>query len=377
MNVAGLSQRVGPAFTLILGIACAVGVLVSMLAMTVGARRQEMGGVRTDRLVLVSTGAPSGAQSSIPRDQAILIRDLPGIRHAADLNPVAVSEVFVTMEARRRDNGQRVQFPVIGVSSGLQELYPEFHLTVGRMFRPGLNELVVNGACAGQFTDFSAGDKRRIQGVEWLVVGQFEQADTDGGCTVYADADSVSAAFRLDSYNQIVIMLQSSASYAEFVDACKDNPALKIDVRSESEVIEEQYKRLNGILRFSAFFVGSVMALGATLGAANSLYVLVDARRLEFATLLALGFDSRAIVASILCEAELLAMPGAFIGAGVAWICFNGMSASPLGFVFHLAVTVKLFLIGVGWAMAMGFIAGVLPALRGASVPVTVALRAN
>jgi putative ABC transport system permease protein len=119
------------------------------------------------------------------------------------------------------------------------------------------------------------------------------------------------------------------------------------------------------------------MALAATIGAANSLYAIVESRRRELATLRAVGFNSAPIVAAILSESILLAVPGALIGAAVAWLLFNGLLTSPLGASFHMAVTPALALLGLGWALGIGLISGLMPAVRGASVPVTVALRAT
>jgi putative ABC transport system permease protein len=136
-------------------------------------------------------------------------------------------------------------------------------------------------------------------------------------------------------------------------------------------------QQLNGILSFVSYFVGSIMALAATIGAANSLYAIVDGRRRDLAILRAVGFSSLPIIASFLSESILLAVPGALIGALVAWLLFNGLLASPLGASFHMAVTPSLALLGLGWALCIGLIGGLLPALRAARVPVTVAMRAT
>ncbi|MFZ0499123.1 MAG: ABC transporter permease [Steroidobacteraceae bacterium] len=376
VNLLSLFERRSQALTLVLGVTCAVGVLVSMLAMCVGARRHEMADVRTDRVVLMAIGAPDATQSSLSKDQAGLIRDLPGIRQGTDHEPIAVSQLLVTMEARGRSGGSRISFPLIGVSSGLRDLMPELHLTAGRMFRPGLNELIASNLCARQFSGFELGDRREIQGINWIVVGRFDQGQGEEGCLVYGDAASAFAAFRRDSYNQVTVMLQSASDYAALQTAVRANPMLGVEAKREVQVIAERYKRFNGILYFVSYFVGTVMALGATLGAANSLYAIVDGRRRELATLRAVGFGSGPIVAAMLLESELLAVPGAVLGAGLGWVFFNGLSASPFGFTFHLAVTFQLLVLGIAWSLIIGLAAGLLPALRAGRMPVTAALRA-
>src|ERR1700722_3646765 len=144
MNLAGVAQRLGPVLTLLLGVTCAVGVLVSMLAMGVGARRQALGNVNDSRVVLMSVGAQGPMQSDIPKDTAALIRDLPDIRRGANQEPIVVSMALIFTGAERKVGGSRTYFPLAGVSSGFTDLMPEFHVTAGRLFRPGLNELVAS-----------------------------------------------------------------------------------------------------------------------------------------------------------------------------------------------------------------------------------------
>ena len=377
MNLSSIQQRLGPVLTIVLGVTCAVGVLVSMLAMGVGARRQAIGDINDNRVVLMSVGAQGPMQSDIPKDAAVLIRELPGIRRGANQKPNAVSMALIVMGATKQVDGSRIYFPLLGISSEFTEVVPEFHLTAGRMFRPGLNELIANDLCARQYTGFDMGDKRTIHGADWIIVGHFVQGQAQGSCLVYADADSVLSAFGRSSYNQVTVMLQSTAAFTELVNAVKANPTLRVEAKHEREVVEEEFKQFNGMLNFVSYFVGAIMAVGATLGAVNSLYAIVDSRRRELATLRAIGFGSGPIVASIIAESILLALPGALLGAGLAWMFLSGMSASPFGFSFQLAVTPFLALLGIAWALGMGVVGGILPALRASRVPVTTALRAT
>lgn len=377
MNLAAVPQRLGLVCTIVIGVACAVGVLVSMLAMGVGARREAMANVRDDRAILRSVGALGAGQSSIPKEAAALIHDLPGIRRNAKGEPIAVSQATVFVRARNRDSGSAFGFPLTGVTSGLADYMPELHLTSGRMFKPGLRELIASNKCARQLTDFAVGDKRSMRGGEWLVVGNFELGQTEGVCNVYADADTILSAFGQNAFNQIGVMLQSPSTYDELTRALKANPTLRAEAKHEAQAVEEGMQQFTGILNFVSYFVGSIMALAATIGAANSLYAIVDGRRRELATLRALGFNSGPIIASLLLESMLLALPGALIGALIAWLLFNGSLASPFGNGFRLAVTPALALLGLGWALAMGLFSGLLPAVRAARVPVTVALRST
>ncbi len=377
MNLLGVSQRLGLVCTTVVGVTCAVGVLISMLAMGVGARQAAMGNVRPDRASVLSVDAAEPRWSNIPPNVAALIADLPGIRRNAAGQPIAVPEVSVYVQARRKDSGNLVGFSMTGVGAGLTDYAPELRLTAGRMFRPGLRELITNNYCANHYEHFGLGEKQVIQGAEWLVVGNFELGRTTGSCYVYADADTVLSSFRRGSYNEVNVMLQSPAAFDELLNAIKGNPLLQAKVEHEAELAEAAVGQVNGVLNFVSYFVGAILAVAATIGAANSLYALVESRRRELATLRAVGFGSAPVVVSTLTEAILLAIPGALIGAGLAWLFFDGLAASPMGFNFHLAVTPYLAALGIGWALGMGVISGLLPAVRAARVPVTVALRAT
>jgi putative ABC transport system permease protein len=297
-------------------------------------------------------------------------------RKDANGQPIVVFESFVPSEGRRRVTGNRIFLPLVGTTTGVTEYLPEMRFTGGRMFQRGLHELIASNPCVRQFTGFEIGDRRSIRGIDWTVVGNFDQGYAQQ-CVVYADVDTIMSTFDRNSYTLVSVRLQSPGDYDTFRAAIEANPTLHLEARHESEAVEEQFKPLNALLNFVSYFVGTIMAIAATLGAVNSLYAIVDSRRRELATLRAIGFGSGPIVASVLCESILLALPGALVGGALAWIFFNGMSASPFGYSFQLAVTPSLAVLGIAWALGMGLVGGLLPALRAVRVPVTTALRAT
>ncbi len=372
LNLSAIPQSPGPALTIVIGVTSAVGTLVSLLAMGSGAQRQEMGNVRPDRVVI--TG--SGAQRDISPDAAAAIRSLPHVSKDSDGESLVMLESSVPLEARRRVTGARIYFPLSGVSTLLMQVQPELRFTEGRIFRRGLHELIASNACAHAFTGFEIGALRPIHGSDWTVVGRFELGKTQQ-CVAYADVDSLNAAFGRIGYDRAVLILAAATDFDSLRSAALAIPTLHVDIKHEREAVESSFKPLNGLLDFVSYFVGGIMALGATLGAINSLYAMVDSRRRDLATLRAIGFPPGVIVVSILIESVLLAVPGALLGCALAWVFFDGLAASPFGFSFQLAVTPELAWIAIGWALAMGLLGGILPALRAARVPVTEALRAT
>ena len=282
---------------------------------------------------------------------------------------------LVFVQARDKLNGTKTGFALSGSNGPLTDYYPELHLTAGRLFRPGLREIIASNLCVEKYADFAVGDKRTMRGGDWTVVGNFELGQWQGVCIVYADADVVLTSFKLTHFNEVGVMLKTVASIHELRAALAANPQLHAEVKYEAQVVDDGMKQFNAILNFISYFVGGIVAVAATLGAANSLYAVIDGRRKELATLRAIGFRATPVVASILTESILLALPGALLGTGLAWLLFNGFAASPLGFTLHMAVTAPVAALGISWSLAMGVFGGLLPALQAARVPITVAMR--
>ena len=376
LNLGGLGARGGSAVTILIGVTCTVGVLVSMLAMGTGAHQQLVGYARDDTVVVTSRGS-GGLDSSVSRDEAAAVADLPGIATGSDGKPLIGHNAIVVIEGHRRGTGARVFFPLIGASPTVQTaMRPDMHFTDWRMLQPGLHELVASNSCVRTFTGFELGARRAVRGIDWTVVGHYDQGDSMQ-CLVLADVETLMTAFGRNTFTEVIVRLKNPGDFDAFRAALEANPALHLQVKRERDAAEERFKGFRAILNFAAYFVGAIMALGATLGSVNSLYSIVDARRRELATLRAIGFGSGAIVVVTLVESMLLALPGALLGAAVAWLFFHGMAVSPFGVSFRLDVTPGLAEIGIAWALAMGFIGGLLPALRAARVPVTTALRAT
>jgi len=249
-------------------------------------------------------------------------------------------------------------------------------LTDGRMFQPGLHEVIVGAARRTAMIGLELGDRIRMRGEDWLIVGHYRSVAylDEGGLT---DAETLWAALKANSFQYVTVMLNSARDLGNFKEQVKADPTLTVTVEAEDKFLAHQSRELTRLLDFISYFVVSIMAIGATVGTVNILYMIVDQRRREMATLRAIGFGSFPIVAAVLLESLLMALPGAALGAAVAWVLFNGHHVTPVGFSIDLRVTGAVMALGVGWALGMGLIGGVSPAIRAARVPVAEALRAT
>jgi putative ABC transport system permease protein len=122
------------------------------------------------------------------------------------------------------------------------------------------------------------------------------------------------------------------------------------------------------------------MAIGAVFGALNTMYSAVAERGREIATMRALGFGTWNVLLSFLFEALLISFAGGLLGCLVV-LPLNGFTTSTMNFqtfsnlAFAFKITLNLLLVGVLFAMVMGILGGMLPAVRAARRPVAQALR--
>jgi putative ABC transport system permease protein len=154
-----------------------------------------------------------------------------------------------------------------------------------------------------------------------------------------------------------------------------------VQVKKEAEYYESQSRTLRGLVTGLAFIVCSLMGLGAMFGALNTMYTAVAARAREIATLEALGFGGFAVMMSVIAESLLLALVGGVLGAIVAWLGFDGYRAATMNWqtfsqvAFAFDVNARLMRGAIFYALAIGFIGGLFPAIRAARMPVSLALR--
>ncbi len=382
MNLRSIPQRLGTSMVIVIGIGGVVAVLVSVLAIAVGFNEAVKGSGRPDRAIVLRASSNSELASSIARDAALTIMDAPGVRKSANGRPIGSAEAVVIVELPKKGGDTGANVTLRGVGSEAFALRPEIRLVDGRMFKPALHELIVGRSAQTQFQGLDIGSHLNIRGGDWTVVGMFESGSDSHESELMADADTVLSAYQRSLFQSVWVTLDSPEAFTGFKDALTTNPTLSVDVKREPDYYAAQSKQLSTILTFVANFVGGIMALGALFGALNTMYSAVSARMVEIATLRAIGFGALPVVISVFAEAVLLAFAGGVIGALLAWLFFNGNSVSTLGgnftqIVFPLRVSTGLLVLGVAWAIAIGVIGGLFPAIRAARLPIATALRAT
>jgi putative ABC transport system permease protein len=371
-----LPQRLGAAMVTVISIATVIGVLVAMLALGQGLESFSQTGVRADGVVVLSSNAQTSMDSSFGVADIAKILDKPGIRRDAQGKPLASGVVTQIIDAVTRQN-QHGSIGLFGANVRWREIWPEVHLIEGRYFQPGLHELLISEVMRKRFKGVELGDSVNIHGSPWQIVGVFKGNGGFFDDALVTDAETLLAAMPQASYSSVSAILETPATFGVLRQAVASDPTLKAKVLTDAAANETVIKGLRNVLDFVSYFIGGLMGLGAVCGALSSLYAAVAARTVEIATLRAIGFGAGPIVVSVLAEGMLLAIPPALLGAGAAWLLFNGDVVDAGGLTFQMSVTPHLLVISICWALAIALIGGLLPAIRAASVPVATALRGS
>jgi putative ABC transport system permease protein len=388
LNLRTVPARLGTSMVIVIGIGGVVGVLVALLAMGAGFKATLASTGRADRVILLRGGANDELSSVMSVETANIVKDLPGIKKDGQGLPIAIAERYVLTDVRRRgsqpgDSGSNVV--VRGTSPDVFRVRPETRIIAGRMFESGKREIVVGSAALNQYEGLEIGKNVEVRDGDWPVVGIFSSGGDVHESEIWVDVTSLHAALRQPAYANVTAQLEdaSKETFQAFKDKVTTDPRLNLSVQREPDYYASRAVALEKFIRILGYSVATIMAIGAVFGALNTMYAAVSTRTVEIATLRALGFGAAPVVVSVLIESVLLALGGALLGAGIAYVIFNGYTVSTLNFqtfsqvAFAFRVTPELLVTGIAWATIIGFFGGLFPAVRAARMPVADALRAG
>ncbi len=271
---------------------------------------------------------------------------------------------------------------VRGVEQESFAVRPEIRMVEGRRFEPGRAEVIVGIKAAAQFAGLQVGAELPVRDQLWRVVGHFEANGTAYESEIWADLANVASAFRRGGTSSTLrVQMVSPQAVAALDERLRGDPRSDLTATAETDHYAGQAQARTELINSFGLVVAIIMAVGAVFAALNTMYSAVSARTVEIATLRALGFGSLPVVVSVLIEAIALALLGGVLGGAVVWLAFDGYTASTLNNAsfsqgaFDFAVTPQLLQMGIMWALVLGFIGGLFPALRAARLPITTALR--
>ena len=381
LNLRTIPQRLGSSAVAIVGIAGVVIVFVSVLSMAEGLLAAMRGAGSPDRALVMRSGADDEMTSGLAGPETDVIKQAPGIRRVGQ-RALASAELFVVVDVPMRTSGAPANVPMRGIEPETFQVREEAEIVEGRMLQFGTNEIVVGRAAQRQFAGLSVGSQLTSGQVTWTVVGVFETGGTVSETELWCDARVLQGAYRRgNSYQSVLARLESPDRYDEFKDWLTSNPQANVSVRPEVEYYTAQSVTLTTLIRTLGFGIAVLMGIGAVFGALLTMYTAVATRTREIATLRALGFNTVSVLVSVLAESLSLAAIGGVLGGLIAYAVFNGYQTSTINFqtfsqvAFAFAVTPALLVQGITYSLVMGFIGGLLPAIRAARLPISSALR--
>ncbi len=381
LSLLTLFERKGSSAAAAFGIAGVVAVLVGVLSIAQGFHATVTASGSPDTAIVMRSGSDTEMMSILLGPDTRIIADAPGIVQDAE-GPLASAELFVVINLPKRSTGTDANVPLRGVQPAAFRVRDGFQMLEGRRFEMGRNEIIVGRGAAGEFTGLDLGAKLQVGRNEWTVVGIFADRGGLSESEIWTDASVLRPAYqRGNSYQSVFVKLTSPEAFAGFKEKLTTDPRLNVKVIRQTEYYAEQSTMVYNLVTGLGTLIAGLMGIGAVFGALNTMYTAVSARTREIATLRALGFGSGPVVISVLLESLMLALLGGTAGAAAAYFAFDGFQAATINWksfsqvAFAFAVTPQLLARGIVYAILIGLVGGLFPAIRAARLPVARALR--
>ncbi len=381
-NLRSVRARWVSAIVAVLGIAGTVGVFIAMLALAKGFHATLVASGSPDNALIMRAGATTEMIGSVTLDQVRVVQDAPGI--ARDGNqPLITPEVVVIAPFPLKTTGTDANVQVRGVSANVLKVRTNIRVMQGRFLQPGLTELVIGKNVSSTYAGFNLGDNVKFGGGNWNVVGVFDAGGSAFDSEIWCDSRVLSEVYKRPDYifQSVTARLTSPSAFSALKDSLTTDPRMTVQVDRELDYYEKQSRGLTTLIQRLGGMVAFIMGIGAIFGALNTMYSAVAERSREIATMRAIGFGAGSIVVSFIFEALLIAFIGGLIGC-LAVLPLNGITTGAMNFqtfshlAFAFKITPPLLGIGVVFALFMGLIGGVPPAIHAARRPVALALRA-
>jgi putative ABC transport system permease protein len=380
-NFRSVRARWTSSIVAVLGIAGTVGVFVAMLSLARGFRATLVASGSEDNAIVMRAGATSEMMSVIKVEDIKILQDAPGVARSSDA-PLVTSEVVVVAPFPLRVTGTDANGQVRGVSANVLIIRRNVKIVQGRMFQPGLAELIVGKNASNSYSGLTLGNTVNFGGGHWQVVGIFDAGGSSFDSEVWCDARVLDDVYKRPSnlFQSATVHLSSPGAFEQFKDAVTSDRRLNFDVSREIDYYAKQSTSMTRLITVLGGLVAFVMAIGAVFGALNTMYSAVAERGREIATMRALGFGGGAVVFSFLVEALLISFIGGAVGC-IAVLPLNGLTTGAMNWqtfshlAFAFRITPALLVAGILFALIMGLLGGLPPAMRAAWRPVAVALR--
>jgi len=381
-NLRSARQRWTSSVVAVIGIAGTVSVFVAMLALARGFKATLVSSGLPQNALVRQAGADTEMTSALLLEAVRIIEDAPQVERRGS-EALVSAEVVVIAAIPLRDTGSDANVQMRGVSPRVVAVRDNVRIVQGRFFRPGLYEIVVGKHASRSYAGLDLDAEVRIGPGTWRVVGIFDAKGSAFDSEIWADADVLNGNYQRPKgvFQTVTARLGSPDDFPAFEATLSGDPRLKVQTIREPEYYEQQSLVVTTLITVLGGLVALVMGLGAILGALNTMYSAVAERSREIAVLRALGFGRGRVVLSFLAESLVIALVGGVVGCivvlpvnGVTTGTINWQTFSHLSFAFR--ITPDLLALGILFALLMGVLGGLPPAIRAARSNVAATLRA-
>jgi putative ABC transport system permease protein len=381
MNLRNIPLRWSSSLVAVLGVGGVTLVLIALLSIAAGFRVALEGSGSDDVAMIMRAGSNNELSGGFGSDTVTVVGDAPGIAKV-DGKAIMSPELYVLVDGKMKGKDASTNLPLRGVSPLAGKVRKNFKLVEGRMFREGTNEVIVGDGVVKQYDGLEVNKVVRWGATDWTVVGRFTDQGGIAESEVWGDTRVVQQAWRRgNSFQSIRVKLKDAASLKALKDSLTKDQRVRVSVQSEREFYVDQQKLMSAIINNVGWALAIMMGIAALFAALNTLFNAVAQRVREIATLRALGFGGFPVVISVLVEALILGAVGGVIGGLLAYLFLNGMTSSTMNWAsfsqmtFAFTVTPHLMLTGIIYGLILTFIAGILPGIRAARMPITAGLR--
>jgi putative ABC transport system permease protein len=362
------------------GMALVVFVFASILMLAEGLQKTLVDTGSFDNVVVIRRSSGSEVQSGVDRVQASIVETLPEVASGPRGRPFLSKELVVLITMEKRESASRANVVIRGISEHSFLLRPQVRPVVGRAPKPGSSEIIIGRSIEKGFQEADLGKSLFFAMRSWTVVGVFDAGSTGFSSEIWGDVDQLMQAFRRPVYSSLLFRLQESSDFEQMKNRIESDPRLTLEAKRETTYYKDQSEMMAKFLRILGLSLTIIFSIGAIVGGMITMYASVANRTREIGTLRALGFRRTSILVAFLMESLFLGflggMAGLFFASSLQFFTVsttNFQTFSELAFSFSLDVSITLK--AMCFALAMGFVGGILPAIRASGMEIVDALR--
>jgi putative ABC transport system permease protein len=161
---------------------------------------------------------------------------------------------------------------------------------------------------------------------------------------------------------------------AKAIDSMFTNSDFETKTETESAFAAGWVKQF-GNIEFLILTIGAVVFFTLLLVTGNTMAISVRERIGELATLKAIGFSDRTILFFVLAESLIISLVGGLLGLGLAALAIPVLAAALNGLLPTLILSPAILSVGLGTALLVGIVSGLLPGIGAMRMRVVNALR--